>query len=214
MGVHVLLPHIGGKLTALGEDFPNATFPRPSSLLFQLPCTAQEEKLSVMTATEEYQGLLPAVMKHFQRLEQELKEYLLRVELIVVERVNDDALYRADPDKILEMPLGRLTDRFGQHCGNTELVRRIRAVRVFRNELAHRGFLDRFDANSLPVGVHELLTKLRPIDAAVRDLPALIGKEIDQLEARAPEVFAKFPFFGVPRDAAELQKLLESPPSA
>lgn len=142
-----------------------------------------------MIPAEEYQALVARVLMEFQWLEESLKRYLRRTELLIQNRVKDDFRYELSTDEIGKLPLGKLLNRFGKHCGNAALVGRIKALNEDRNYVAHASFVLHFDKNNELATIDELIKRLKKIKLEVRGLPDEVNMETRRVEKKAPQLF-------------------------
>ncbi len=143
----------------------------------------------VIVPAKEYQALVATVLMEFQWLEESLKQYLLRTELLIQDRVKDDFRYEPSTDKIWKLPLGNLLVLFEKHCGNAKLIARIRPLIKDRNDAAHSSFVLRFDEKLELVPVEKLIERLKAVELVVRELPDAVAAESRQIGEKAPHLF-------------------------
>ena len=138
---------------------------------------------------EKYQALVATVLMEFQWLEESLKQYLRRTEVVMQDRVKDDFRYEPSIDEIGRLSLGKLLVRFEKHCGNSVLIARIRPLIKERNEVAHSSFVLHMDENNELVTVEALAEHLKEVGVAVRGLSDEVTSETRRVEGRAPQLF-------------------------
>jgi hypothetical protein len=145
--------------------------------------------LRVMIPDEKHQKLVVTVLMEFQWLEESLKRYLLRTELLIQERVKGDFRYQPSTKTNCKLPLGKLLVLFEKHCGNTALVGRIKALIEDRNYVAHASFVLHFNKKNELSADEDLAERLRKIELDLRGLPDAVNLETRQVEEKAPQLF-------------------------
>ena len=65
-----------------------------------------------MSAAQDYMDLLPAAMLNIQWLEEALKQYTLRAQILIACRTQDALRVAVEQDAIWQMPLGALAQSF------------------------------------------------------------------------------------------------------
>jgi hypothetical protein len=90
----------------------------------------------------EYADFIPQVLIAFQYIEEAIRQYLGRCEIIIADRLYSITKYRIDDRGMDKLSLGRLVDKFEKVNGNDDLIKEIRAIIVERNFVAHRSYID------------------------------------------------------------------------
>jgi hypothetical protein len=140
---------------------------------------------------DDYDRVVARVLLVFQWLEEGMKQYLLRTELIIEAKVQPAFLYSPSIEQIWNLPLGKLLVLFEKHCGNSDLVQKIKAVVKPRNDVAHRSFLMRFDEKNRLVDREVLLRELLELEKQILALPGDVAMETRKIMEACPEVFPK-----------------------
>jgi hypothetical protein len=142
-------------------------------------------------AVEDYDKVVARVLLIFQWLEEGMKQYLLRTELIIEGKVKAAFMYSPSIEQIWNLPLGKLLVLFEKRCGNSDLVQKIKAVVKPRNDVAHRSFLLRFDEKSRLVEREVLLRELLDLEKEILALPGDVAMETQEIMKACSEIFPK-----------------------
>jgi len=84
---------------------------------------------------QEYIEYVPSVLLVFQYIEEAIRQYLLRCEVMTAARLRGVTKYRISNKGINKLSLGRLVDKFEKVNGNDSLIEGLRSIIDERNFL-------------------------------------------------------------------------------
>jgi len=101
---------------------------------------------------QEYFDYVPQALLIFQHLEDALRQYLMRCEVMTAARLHGITQYKYKQSlkEIENLSLGRLVDRFARLNGNTDLIMRIKDAGKDRNFIAHQSYLAAYKKDGEP----------------------------------------------------------------
>jgi hypothetical protein len=145
----------------------------------------------ISSIAKDYDKLVARVLLEFQWLEESIRQYLLRTELIIKKKVEPAFGYSDSIDQIWTLPLGKLVELFEKRCENSDLIQRIKAVVTPRNEVAHRSFLMHFDEKNRLVDQAVLHRELLDLEKKIIALPGDVAVETTKVMKACPEIFPR-----------------------
>ena len=143
---------------------------------------------------QKYLEYVPSVLLVFQHIEEAIRQYLLRCEVMTAARLHGITKYRISNKGIDRLSLGRLVDKFEKVNGNDRLIKELRSVIVERNFFAHQSYIALFgkEGNSKDIQEIESLYEraLKAKENAEKCFWDLL-KEIETLENNFIEIQKK-----------------------
>jgi hypothetical protein len=125
------------------------------------------------------------VLGHFQVIESILKTYIAISYIFIKHRTKGLLHFDFSEKDVQDLPLGRLIVHFEKLNENKELHKLLRGIVKDRNDLAHKGFLPGLVGTATEADLQKLTTELHSINQKLTKCFAELGKEVDQLKAKA-----------------------------
>jgi hypothetical protein len=142
-----------------------------------------------MSAAQDYMDLLPTALLRIQWLEEALKQYLLRVQILIACRTQDVLRCAVEEEVIWQMPLGKLAHSFERLCPNQTLAARVKKIVKSRNTLAHAGYVIAYQEQIDDRAMGGRLTELKGVATEADELMRAVLAEVSLVEGAAPKVF-------------------------
>jgi len=142
-----------------------------------------EQDLSYQT----YMLRLHGVLSDFQFIEEGLRFYIGAAYSLIRSRVSDTIPFELDESSLEKDSLGKLVAKFSSLTADKDLVKELQALAPFRNQAAHKGFLEmaasRHDIAALDRGAREFEGIKARTSACFEKIRLAVGK-LDSVDAR------------------------------
>ena len=143
-----------------------------------------------MSKQEEYLDKLPQLLLDYQFIEECLKMYIWRADVIIHLAAKAKIYYRGfDTKKLAKLPLGRLTEEFRKRTDRDDLLDLLKKIGDERNFFAHQGYLLTHEEHKKE---HEALQLLSKLDEAKNRsksfLKELIAETCKVSDETVPEI--------------------------
>jgi len=93
---------------------------------------------------QKYLDYIPSVLLTFQHIEEAIRQYLLRCEVMTAARLHGITKYRISNKGFDKLSFGRLVDKFEKVNGNDSLIKELGSLIVERNFTAHQSYVALF----------------------------------------------------------------------
>lgn len=136
---------------------------------------------------DQYFDYVPKTLMTFQHLEEAVRQYLMRCEVMIATRMRGITNYKHLVEKIQKMSLGQLVDRFEMFSDNSSLISEIRVIIQDRNFLAHKSYLAAYSREGNPKEsgeIESLLDCTTKANERAEKCIFAMWKEIQELEKR------------------------------
>lgn len=114
-----------------------------------------------MSKQQEYIDNLPRLLLNYQFIEETLKMYIWRADVIIHSTVKEKIYYRGfNTKRLSKLPLGRLTEEFRKRTNRNDLIDLLKKIQDQRNFFAHQGYLLTHEDEKKEQEASELLARL------------------------------------------------------
>jgi len=127
---------------------------------------------------------VPRVLLTFQYVEEALRQYMLRANVMIASEVRPFVHYSHDNRGLQKASFGRLISMFARLNSNTELHRNLTQLVQKRNFCAHQAYLASGGMADVPEDITDDADGLERIGAEAERCLQELFEEIQQLEAR------------------------------